>query len=334
MERFPNSSWERKVFSHFDATLSSSQLPFPCPYGVSGHKAGHLRFGFCVTISASQIAEYLTSFIPQCRTFGSFTSLVIFEKPGDSLSINGYHQRFWNLLNDVAKLDSSPWPNSMPRDIDNRYWEFCFHGEPIFVICNTPAHMLRQSRRSNGFMLTFQPRWVFNKILDTPENAIEAFSAVKTRLNRFDMVESSQFLGRYGDEDIRESKQYFLSDDNSELACPLKSLGEHPEKPKQLRFSKISAQAIQNLDKTIFESFPPQGSVEVQKDQPGKVHEWHSHETDETLIILSGKIKFCYKDGEKICLPGNVIHLPKGVLHSSIALDKGAVYLIAMQEAK
>jgi len=136
-----------------------------------------------------------------------------------------YHRKFWRILNDLADLDSSPWPAAVPREIDHKRWEFCFRGEPIFVLCTTPSHALRKSRRSSSFTVTFQPRWVFDKVLDTPENAAKVFSVVKERLDKFDLVEKSPCLGKYGEETTREAKQYFIADDNTELACPFGKLG-------------------------------------------------------------------------------------------------------------
>lgn len=190
--------WQKNVYSRFDATLRSSHLLFPCPFGVAGHQSGHIRFGFCDAASAPVIAEYLNLFIPKCREFGEFTSLVIFEKPAEVQSMEHYHRKFWNILDDLSALDSSPWPTAIPREIDHKHWEFCFLGEPIFVLCATPCHVLRESRRASGFTMTFQPRWVFDRVLDTPKSAAKVFSAVKERLDKFDLVEKSPFLGKYG----------------------------------------------------------------------------------------------------------------------------------------
>ena len=335
LENFADSSWQKKLFLEFDSIMLSRQRPFPCLYGVSGHKAGHLRFVFCETNSATCIAEALDLFIPKCRTFGVLTSLVIFEKPSDVQSIKYYHHKFWNLLNDVTMLDKSPLPKNIPNEIDHRYWEFCFHGEPIFVVCNTPAHVLRQSRRSNSFMLTFQPRWVFDKILGTPESTAIAFSAVKARLDKFDLVEKSPLLGKYGDKDVREMKQYFLADSNTELTCPFKALGNMAVSMEQLRFSKLPEEKPDYLDELVANFLPQQGAIEVQKDKPTKKHKWHSHETDETLVVLRGKMQFRYYDGKKniskMCTSGDVIHLPKGVIHCSKASAEGATYLITTE---
>jgi uncharacterized protein YjlB len=76
---------------------------------------------------------------------------------------------------------------------------------------------------------------------------------------------------------------------------------------------------------------PRQGCIEVQRDAPGKEHRTHSHPTDETLIIVDGALTV-YADGVKyVCTKGDVIDLPGGTLHGSVASSEGAVYLIAFE---
>ncbi|WP_238548013.1 cupin domain-containing protein [Meridianimarinicoccus roseus] len=84
-----------------------------------------------------------------------------------------------------------------------------------------------------------------------------------------------------------------------------------------------------NLRPLLMRLLPDQGAVEVQRDVAGKEHAWHRHNTDETLVILEGSVRFYWDQGEKICGPGTVISLPAGMMHGSVALDGGAVYLIA-----
>lgn len=79
---------------------------------------------------------------------------------------------------------------------------------------------------------------------------------------------------------------------------------------------------------------PDQGAIEVQRDVPGKEHAWHTHDTDETLVIIDGSVRFYWDQGEKICGKGTVISLPAGMPHGSLALDDGATYLIAFHSAK
>jgi len=89
-----------------------------------------------------------------------------------------------------------------------------------------------------------------------------------------------------------------------------------------------------NLRPLIEQLLPDQGSIEVQRDVAGKEHAWHSHDTDETLVIIDGKVRFYWDQGEKICEPGTVISLPAGMMHGSVALEGGATYLIAFQVAR
>ncbi|WP_308758038.1 YqcI/YcgG family protein [Bartonella raoultii] len=49
----------------------------------------------------------------------------------------------------------------------------------MFIVCNTPFHINRISRKSSTFMLTFQPRWIFSDLLDTEQKAKNAFPVVE-----------------------------------------------------------------------------------------------------------------------------------------------------------
>lgn len=89
-----------------------------------------------------------------------------------------------------------------------------------------------------------------------------------------------------------------------------------------------------DLGPLIHKLLPDQGAIEVQRDVPGKEHAWHSHTTDETLVILEGSVRFYWETGETICGPGSVIALPAGMMHGSVAQEQGAVYLIAFHDAK
>ena len=87
-----------------------------------------------------------------------------------------------------------------------------------------------------------------------------------------------------------------------------------------------------NLNELIFRSLPDQGCIEVQRDVTGKEHAWHTHKSDETIIVLDGSLRFYWEEGECICFPGDVVALPAGTLHGSVALDGGATYLIAFHD--
>ena len=88
---------------------------------------------------------------------------------------------------------------------------------------------------------------------------------------------------------------------------------------------------LEKLADLMFECLPEQGAIEIQNDGPGKRHEWHHHETDETLIILKGSVEFCSNDLRVNCFSGDVIWIPQGTKHCSIAGEAGAVYIIAFE---
>jgi quercetin dioxygenase-like cupin family protein len=89
---------------------------------------------------------------------------------------------------------------------------------------------------------------------------------------------------------------------------------------------------VPQLPSLLLDALPDQGSIELQHDAAKKEHAWHAHQTDETLIILAGAFRLYREGGSEICRLGNVIKLPAGTRHGSIALDEGAIYLIAFRK--
>ena len=73
---------------------------------------------------------------------------------------------------------------------------------------------------------------------------------------------------------------------------------------------------------------PAQGSIELQRDVPGKVHDFHRHTVDEVLFVIAGSLVFNWEGESQLCRPGDRIVLPAGTLHRSEAMEEGAVYAI------
>jgi uncharacterized protein len=225
---FAVSTWQSVMFSEFEAQMSSESRPFPCVFGVTGHRQDQLRYLFLDSLDAEVLGAQLAQFVAESRNYGPNTSLVVFTRPGPVQTLDAYYRKFWLLLDQLAQIDKSPWPANIPEQIDHPMWEFSFAGEPIFVVCSTPAHVMRQSRRSSNFMLTFQPRWVFEKILSTEKAAAAAFAEVRKRLIPYDSTSPSPLLGRYGNHEGREHQQYFLHDENDRaLGCPFAKLAQN-----------------------------------------------------------------------------------------------------------
>ncbi len=226
------SSWQSVMFSEFEAQMSSEARPFPCVFGVSGYRADQLRYLFLDPFKVDVLGAQLAQFVAESRSLGPNTSLVLFTRPRPVQTLDTYYRKMWLTLDQLARLDKIPCPETIPEQIDHPMWEFSFAGEPIFVVCSTPAHVMRQSRRSSAFMLTFQPRWVFEKILGTEKAASAAFAEVRKRLIPYDSTSPSPLLGRYGNSDGREYQQYFLPDDNHvQAGCPFAKLALNKTSP-------------------------------------------------------------------------------------------------------
>lgn len=230
---FAPSSWQRVLFDEFEATLLSASRPFPCIFGVNGLKKDHVRVAFPDPLDAETLAPILRHYLLNARSYGRLTSLIIFGRPGPVQEMESYRNRFWSLLDSLESLDISPRPQTIPTQLDSPGWEFCFAGEPIFVVCNTPAHVLRQSRRSTSFMITFQPRWVFDGITDSDDPAVlRSLQKVRERLQAFDAIPNFPYLGRYGERENREYSQYFIDDTNDAPACPFSRLARPNQNPE------------------------------------------------------------------------------------------------------
>jgi len=225
---FAVSTWQSVLFAEFEAQMCSDARPFPCVFGVAGYRQDQLRYLFLDPFDVEVLGEQLALFVSECRSHGPNTSLVVFSRPRPVQTIDAYYRKLWLTLDQLAALDKSAWPAEIPEQVDHPMWEFSFAGEPIFVVCSTPAHVLRQSRRSSAFMLTFQPRWVFEKILSTDKAAEAAFAEVRKRLLPYDGTSPSPLLGRYGNQDGREYQQYFLFDENDAATqCPFARLAQN-----------------------------------------------------------------------------------------------------------
>jgi quercetin dioxygenase-like cupin family protein len=86
-----------------------------------------------------------------------------------------------------------------------------------------------------------------------------------------------------------------------------------------------------DLGKVVAELLPETGSVEVQRDTPGREHALHTHPTDETLHIVAGSITFEVAGERSECGPGDRLLLPAETPHASMAGPEGCLYVIALR---
>jgi FPC/CPF motif-containing protein YcgG len=224
-------TWGADALERFRCELQTERTAFPCTFAVAAYRRRHLRFAFVDSASDAStwaaLPELLTEYLATAQSIAPITSFVVFFRLEHSAHrIDWYESRFWAILQYLHAHDPAPWPADLPRDTEDPHWEFGFGGEPIFVVCNTPAHRRRRSRWSSELVVTFQPRSVFSGLAAQTVPGEAARRTIRKRLRDYDApLEPSPTLGGYGLAGNREWKQYFLAetnDDPGEARCPLR----------------------------------------------------------------------------------------------------------------
>ncbi|QIN84428.1 cupin domain-containing protein [Rubrobacter tropicus] len=349
--------WLVREYGRFRDRLLDPE--YPCYFGTSAEKRGELRYGYVEGDDVGHVPALLREFLalskanPQVR----HALALFFEPERARRPLSFYEERFWYVLRFLHGLDESPWPEDRPYDPVDPKWEFCFAGEPMFVFASAPAYRLRDSRNmGDSLVLLFQPRRVFDGIEGGTPAGTRAREIIRARMEAWEGMEAHPDMGSYGDPSSHEWKQYFLPDDNTPVTgrCPFhaatdravtrgglagertraREKGDRREdamtqeagrRPEIVRGGGVE------LEMAVMELLPETGSVEVQRDTPGREHETHTHPTDETLLIVDGSITFRYDDEEAACTSGDRLLLPEGTKHSSVAGEEGCVYVIALE---
>ncbi|WP_339278096.1 YqcI/YcgG family protein [Paenibacillus sp. FSL W8-0426] len=218
--------WKKDACKRFASKMGDREHRFPCIPATHAFALGHLRYGFVSNSgngsAGSQLAAIIAEYGQYSRSFGDYSSLVVFFEPGDNVEdVLSYETLFWNLLSEVSGLDDASWPSDIPEDPENAMWEYCYDGERYFVYCGTPAHVLRQSRSFPYFMLALTPRWVLDRWNAHPQKAAAIAPRIRERLVKYDAAPAHPELKPYGSQGNLEYRQYFLRDDETSLSkCP------------------------------------------------------------------------------------------------------------------
>ncbi|NHM30854.1 YqcI/YcgG family protein [Bacillus sp. C11] len=217
--------WEKSALEKFEEKMLDKEKPFPCIPATIGYAKNRFLYGFAddprkassIDEAAGMLCEYSSKF----KQIGSYTSLIIFYKTPEILSVEQFEQLFWEQLNGFANRDELKWPDLFPTDPHNPMWEFCFNGEQYFMYCASPAHTNRKSRHFDYFMLAVTPRWVLQEFNKSENQAKRIRSHVRERLSNYDSIGIHPDLNTYGNDYNYEWKQYFLRDDGTSLSkCP------------------------------------------------------------------------------------------------------------------
>ncbi|WP_280535423.1 YqcI/YcgG family protein [Halopenitus sp. POP-27] len=224
--------------------------PFPCYFGARSVEAGAPLYTAVDSMTDPaalvDLGRTLQAYLDVYPEYDDHASLVTFFKPPDRpLSEAAYHEHLWNVLQFLHVHDPDPWPDGIPTDPDDPYWEFCFAGEPIFPTCRAPFYADRKSRYCPiGLEITFQPRALFEELdvtADT-EKGDRAREIIQDRLADYDGVCPHADLGDWGHEGDREWPQYMLSSDEDQAPSepPIAISREHPKSTRLLEADPVT----------------------------------------------------------------------------------------------
>ena len=218
--------WKKQRYLAFRETMR--ETAYPCHFAVEAERGDTARYLFAGDArdrdALLKLRAGLGQYLDRYRSIADRTTCVVFFEPPDGCRSEAeYRDRFWSVLEFLQDRDPEPWPRTVPADPDDPEWEFCFAGEPLFVVGRAPFYADRQSRHTpHGLEMTFQPRGTLEDITgDTPEGQ-KARTAIRARVAEYDDVDLHPDIGDYGDPATREWKQYLPPTSNDE------SLGEFP----------------------------------------------------------------------------------------------------------
>ena len=215
--------WGRLAYQSFVSIITNEG--FPCFYAGSAYAKGHLCYAFGDTINNpaewANLRQALEGYVARVTAMPALEAMmspiVMFLKPGDNFTVDHYVHHAWNFIQYLHDHDPEPWPAGVPTDPQNMDWSFCFGGIQLFVNVSTPAHSTRKSRNlGTALVLVIQPRDGF----DTIRGKVRGH--IRQRIQAFDGIPASRYLGTYGKGDSLEWEQYHLPDNDSPTLgkCP------------------------------------------------------------------------------------------------------------------
>jgi len=213
--------------------------PFPCFFGAESVDNGDPLYTAVPSMTGKDalldLGRTLLEYLERWEDHSDRAPLVAFFRPPErELSETEYHRSLWHVLQFLHVHDPEPWPEDIPTDPDDPYWEFSFGGEPIFPTCRAPFYEQRRSRYCPiSLEITFQPRALFENLGVTADTEAgqHARGVIQDRLEEYDGVCPHADLGDWGVEGDREWPQYMLSAHEGQAPdrCPINVSREHPK---------------------------------------------------------------------------------------------------------
>ena len=212
--------WKKKRYIEFRETMRNTR--YPCYFAVNAEYNDTARYLFAGDVrnrdALLKVREGLRQYLQRYQSIAERTTLVIFFKPGtEDQSEREYREQFWRVLEFLHERDPEPWPSDIPAEPDDPEWEFCFSGEPMFIVGRAPFYTKRKSRYTPyGLEITIQPRETLDDIKGDTVKGQHIRSVIADRLESYDDVAPHHHIGDYGDPTSREWRQYLLPTSNEE----------------------------------------------------------------------------------------------------------------------
>ncbi|WP_224270945.1 YqcI/YcgG family protein [Haloprofundus salinisoli] len=213
-------AWKKQRYLEFRKTMRETR--YPCHFAVQAERTDSARYLFAGDArnrdALLKVREGLRQYLERYQSIAKRTTLVIFFEPTtEDQSEQEYRDQFWRVLELLNRQDPEPWPSDVPDDPNDPEWEFCFSGEPMFIVGRAPFYTDRKSRYTPyGLEITIQPRRTLDDISGDTMEGQRARSVIRDRLTDYDDVEPHPDIGDYGDPSTREWKQYLLPTSNEE----------------------------------------------------------------------------------------------------------------------
>ncbi|ESP88324.1 YqcI/YcgG family protein [Candidatus Halobonum tyrrellensis] len=223
--------WAARHFETFVDGLTGERngTPFPCHFGTYAVENGHLLYTSVPSLTDPEalfdLRDATLEYLDAYREHADRAPFVVFfAPPDDEFAEADWHEAMWHVLQFLHVNDPEPWPDDIPTDPDDPYFEFCFGGTPMFPTCRAPFYEDRASRYSPvGLEITFQPRDLFDGLTHDTDAGRAARETIQGRLEPYDGVAPHDDLGDWGVEGDREWRQYLFARDESQFPdeCPL-----------------------------------------------------------------------------------------------------------------
>jgi FPC/CPF motif-containing protein YcgG len=225
--------WFRDSVERYRATMLDDADPYPCHFGVRGERTGVNRYTYTDGTSddVGRVAGALVTFAELQRGDPSDVkrTLVVFARTPTSRDRATQFAAFWSFLQSLHAVDPRPWPERVPRDPTDPRWEFCFAGEPWFVIATSPAEALRRSRRiADHPVYFFQVKRIFADLGGETAAGHAAKRLIRRRLVAYDNAPAPTVLGDAAHSSASKWRQYFLppsqpgDDVSGDERCPFR----------------------------------------------------------------------------------------------------------------